>query len=235
MQVSIGLAFLAGLGSFFSPCVFSLMPAYLGYLGGSIDNQDDPSKSKWKVFLNGLLFVLGFTLFFVLISIPFSAAGRFLYDFQQWLAKIGGLVVLLFGLHLSGLLHIEWFEYDFRLRRSGFHSNRMVNSFLMGIFFSAGWSPCVGPVLGFILTLAFTEGSLMYGVSLLLSYSMGMAIPFLIMALGLNSLQRFFQSQGKWLITIQKISGYVMIVVGILLFFGLFERLAGFGNLLVDI
>jgi cytochrome c-type biogenesis protein len=237
MQVSLWIAFLAGMGSFFSPCVFSLMPAYLGYLGGTTirGTQIQGNTSRWQVFVNGTFFVLGFTCFFVLISIPFSVAGQFLYDFQTWLAKIGGIIVILFGLHLAGLLHISWFDYDLRLRRSTVNSNQKINSFLMGLFFSAGWAPCVGPVLGFILTLAFAQGSLFYGVGLLVGYSLGMAVPFLLMALGANGFIRYFQKHGKALQIIQNVSGYLMIMVGVLLFFGIFEKLAGLGNLLVNL
>lgn len=234
MEVTLGIAFLAGLGSFFSPCVFSLMPAYLGYLGASPGTSTDSpeSASRFRVFLNGVLFVLGFTTLFVLVSIPISAAGQWLYDFQTWLAKIGGIVVILFGFHLSGLLHISWLEYDLRLRASTTNANPLVRSFLMGLFFSAGWAPCVGPVLGFILTLALAEGSISQGIFLLLSYSAGMAVPFLLMAAGFEAFLIFFRSRRHWMVTIQKISGYLMIGVGVLLFFGLFEKLAGFGNLL---
>ena len=179
-SISLGLAFLAGLASFLSPCVFSLVPAYIGYLGGR--SAGSGSQSRWTTFSHGLAFVIGFSVVFILLGVTTSALGNLLYNARDWIAKIGGIVVIVFGLHMTGVIRIPFLEYDTRKQELPDPKLGYLSSALMGVFFSAGWSPCVGPVLGAILTLSFTGGSILQGVSLLSSYSAGLAIPFLIAA-----------------------------------------------------
>ena len=150
MEISIGLAFLAGLASFLSPCVFSLVPAYIGYLSGrsAALSKGDSSINRWAALTHGVAFVLGFSVIFILLGLAVSAIGSMLYDARGILAKIGGVVVILFGLHMTGILRIPFLEYDLRPQSRLDHNRSYLSSFLLGIFFSAGWSPCVGPVLG---------------------------------------------------------------------------------------
>ena len=232
MQVTFGLAFLAGLASFLSPCVISLVPAYIGYLtgrtaSGSIENS---SWSKWNALSHGVWFVLGFSLVFVLLGLAVSAVGSLLYDMRGLLAKIGGVVVILFGLHMTGILRIRFLEYDLRPRTKIEQNRSFLSSFLLGVFFSAGWSPCVGPVLGTILLLAFNEGAIYSGMQLLIAYSAGMAIPFLIAALGVGWVTAAIRRHHKTLRVIEIVMGVILIIVGILLFLGTFETLARFGS-----
>ncbi len=231
MEISIGLAFLAGLASFLSPCVFSLVPAYIGYLSGrsvAISGENLPG-SKVQTFTHGIAFVLGFSLIFILLGVTASALGRFLYDIRFWLAKIGGVLIILFGLHMTGILRIPFLEYDLRpqtridVRRSYF------SSALMGIFFSAGWSPCVGPVLGAILTLALNGGSVSDGVKLLSAYSAGLAIPFLLAALGIGWVTAILKRYRKTMHYVEIAMGVILIGVGVMLILGTFEQLARFG------
>ena len=147
-QITIGLAFLAGLASFLSPCVFSLVPAYVGYLGGRAAGGEARASSRFITLTHGLAFVLGFSLVFVLLGVAASAAGGLLYDLRQYLAKIGGVVVIIFGLHMIGVFRIPFLEYDARVHTAPDHRWGYLSSALLGVFFSAGWSPCVGPVLG---------------------------------------------------------------------------------------
>jgi cytochrome c-type biogenesis protein len=133
-QVSLGLALLAGLASFLSPCVFSLVPAYIGYLGGRAAGGETGPVNRWITFSHGLAFVLGFSLIFVLLGVAASVAGRFLYDLRFWLAKIGGLVVVIFGLHMTGVIRLPFLEYDTRHNTAPDRTLGYLSSALMGVF-----------------------------------------------------------------------------------------------------
>ncbi len=230
-NVTVGLAFLAGLASFLSPCVFSLVPAYVGYLSGRsvAVNQAGIEPNKLETFFHGIAFVLGFSLIFLTLGLTMSAVGGLLYELRFWLAKIGGIIVIILGLHMTGLLRLSFLEYDLRPksnidRRRGFFS-----SFLLGITFSAGWSPCIGPILGMILTLAINQGSTAQGMYLLGFYSLGLAIPFLLAALGIGWVTTALKKYNKAMHYIEIGMGVVLIIVGILLFFGVFNTLSQFG------
>lgn len=232
MEVTIGLAFLAGLVSFLSPCVFSLVPVYIGYLSGRsvVCVEHRPGKERIDTFLHGLAFVVGFSIVFILLGLAVSTLGSFLYDIRTWLAKIGGIVVILFGLHMTGLLKIPFLEYDLRPQSRMEHQRSYLSSFLLGIFFSAGWSPCVGPVLGSILTLALNGASISIGIRLLTAYSLGLAIPFLVAALGIGWITGIIKHHQKALYVIQIVMGGLLILVGIMLFMGTFEQISRFGS-----
>lgn len=234
VNVSLGLAFLAGLASFLSPCVFSLVPAYVGYLGGrSMLSVQNDKYNRWITFTHGLAFVLGFSIVFILLGVAAAALGGLLYDLRTWIAKIGGIVVIIFGLHMVGIIRIPYFDYDLRMQSRADWNRGYLSSALMGVFFSAGWSPCVGPVLGAILTLAFNGGSLVQGVGLLTAYSLGLAIPFLIAAWGIGWVTTIIRRYGVVMRYVEIAMGIILIIVGIMLFLGTFEQLARFG-LFVD-
>jgi cytochrome c-type biogenesis protein len=224
-QVSIWLAFLAGLASFLSPCVFSLVPAYVGYLGGRAAGGEGRS-NRWVTFSHGLAFVFGFSLVFVLFGVLAALAGALLYDLRLLLAKIGGIVVIIFGLHMIGLFHIPFLAYDTRVSEAPDPKWGYLSSALMGIFFSAGWSPCVGPVLGTILTLAFNGGSLSQGAVLLSSYSAGLAVPFLLAALGIGWVTVILRKYAKTMRYVEIAMGILLVIIGTLLFTGIFELIA---------
>jgi cytochrome c-type biogenesis protein len=233
MNVTMGLAFLAGLASFLSPCVFSLVPAYIGYLSGrsvAITNVEAQTQSqRWVTFGHGLAFVLGFSAVFITLGVAASAVGGLLYFLRTWLAKIGGIVVVLFGLHMVGILRIPFLEYDLRPQSTADQQRSFVSSALLGIFFSAGWSPCVGPVLGAILTLALNGGSITRGVQLLSAYSAGLAIPFLLAAVGIGWVSLILSRYRKVMHYAEIVMGGVLIIVGVMLFLGTFEQLSRFG------
>jgi cytochrome c-type biogenesis protein len=230
VQVSIGLAFLAGLASFLSPCVFSLVPAYVGYLSGrSAAKTDTVTNDRWETFSHGVAFVLGFSVVFIFLGVAASALGGLLYDIRFWLAKIGGVVVVIFGLHMTGIFRLKFLEYDIRRQSMPDRNRGYIASALLGVFFSAGWSPCVGPVLGAILTLALNGGSISKGVSLLSAYSAGLAIPFLLAALGIGWVTMMIRRYGKVMRYIEVAMGIVLIIVGAMLFLGTFEQLSRFG------
>ena len=232
MNISIGLAFLAGLASFLSPCVLSLVPAYIGYLGGRTANSiqtDGEFSGKLQTFLHGLAFVIGFSFVFVALGVAVSAIGGLLFGLRGWLTKLGGVVVVLFGLHMTGLLHIPLLDYDLRPQTKLAERRSYLSSALLGVFFSAGWSPCVGPVLGAILTLALNSGQIFRGAYLLSSYSVGLAIPFLVAALGVGWVGDLLRKHQDILHGIEIVMGVLLVVVGLMLFAGTFEQLARFG------
>lgn len=232
MDVSIGLAFLAGLASFLSPCVFSLVPAYIGYLSGRsfATSQTERVNSRWNTFSHGLAFVIGFSVVFILLGVAFSALGGLLYNIRDWLSKIGGIVVIFFGLHMTGILRIPFLEYDLRPQSTVDERRGYLSSAIMGVFFSAGWSPCVGPVLGAILTLALQGGSIWEGVKLLSAYSIGLAIPFLAAALGIGWVTQVLRKYRKASHYVEIGMGILLLIVGVMLFLGTFEQLSRFGT-----
>jgi cytochrome c-type biogenesis protein len=229
-NVSVGLAFLAGLASFFSPCVFSLVPAYIGYLGGRAAGGENRSGNRFTTLIHGLAFVLGFSAVFVILGAAASTLGTLLVDMRTWVARIGGIVVIVFGLHMSGLVRLRILEYDVRIHTDPDRTWGYLSSFLMGVFFSAGWSPCIGPVLGAILTLAVNSGSTVSGITLLTSYSLGLAIPFLIAALTIGWLSGRLGRYGRAMHMVEVGMGVILIVVGLMLFFDLFQRISTYGQ-----
>ncbi|MGB9673014.1 MAG: cytochrome c biogenesis CcdA family protein [Anaerolineales bacterium] len=231
---TIGLAFLAGLASFLSPCVFSLVPAYIGYLGGrSVANAQSGVQDKWITFLHGLAFVLGFSIVFITLGVAASALGGALINIRNILTKIGGLIVIIFGIHMTGLYRIPFLEYDIRRQSTDVSKQGFFASALMGVFFSAGWSPCVGPVLGAILMLALNGGSIVQGITLLSAYSAGLAIPFLIAALGIGWVTTILRKYSRLMRYTEIVMGVILIIVGAMLMLGYLSQLSRLG-LFVD-
>jgi cytochrome c-type biogenesis protein len=229
-EISIGLAFLAGLASFFSPCVFALVPAYVGYLGGrSAASARDGKSHPWVTSSHGVAFVLGFSLVFISLGVATSFLGGLLYEARTWLARIGGVVVIIFGLHMVGLMRIRFLEYDLRPQSTPQKQRGYVASFLMGIFFSAGWSPCVGPILGAILMLALNEGAISKGIILLAVYSAGLAIPFLVASVQIGLVTTALKKFGKLMHYVEIGMGILLIAVGVLLLMGRFEQISQLG------
>jgi cytochrome c-type biogenesis protein len=227
-NVSIGLAFLAGLASFLSPCVLSLVPAYISYLGGRAAGGESSKQNRFLTLTHGVAFVLGFSSVFILFNIIAAALGVVLFDLRFWLAKIGGLIVIVFGLHMIGVFRIPFLEYDLRIHKRQEGNLGYISSFLMGIFFSAGWSPCVGPILGSIMTFAINTGDMLQGTLLGIAYSAGLAIPFLLAALGIGWVTVILRKYNKVMRITEIVMGVLLVIVGIMLVFGVFSILASF-------
>ncbi len=222
-------AFVGGVVSFISPCVLPLVPAYIGYLGSQgLTISDEPSmERKWHTLRHGFAFVLGFTVIFLTLGFTASALGTLLYDLRFYLARIGGVIVILFGLHMLGILRIPLLSYEWRAGdMERWEGRGYITSFFMGIFFSAGWSPCVGPVLGTILTLTLQEGTISWGMALLAIYSLGLAVPFLAAAWSLDWVLTLLHKYGKVSHWAEKFMGAVLVLMGILLVTGRLARLA---------
>lgn len=229
-NVTIALAFLAGLASFLSPCVFTLVPAYVGYLGGRAAGMDSSANDRFITFTHGLAFVLGFSAVFILFGVAASAIGRFLVNAQDTITRVGGILVIIFGLHMMGVLRVPMLDYDTRVQQAPDRRFGYLSSALMGIFFSAGWSPCVGPVLGAILTFALNGGSISTGVTLLSAYSAGLAIPFLLAALGIGWITVILKKYSQVMHYVEVVMGVVLVIVGYLLNSGTFALLAQQGQ-----
>ena len=227
-EITTGLAFLAGLASFLSPCVLCLVPVYIGYLGGRAVGGESSSQNRWVTFTHGLAFVLGFSLVFILFNILAAALGGLLLGMRTWLAKIGGLIVVIFGLHMIGVFRIPFLEYDVRIHSQANPRWGYISSILMGVFFSAGWAPCVGPILGSIMTFAANGGSILRGVLLGSAYSAGLAIPFLLAALGIGWVTTILRRYGKVMRIAEIVMGIMLVIAGILLFMGSFNILASY-------
>jgi cytochrome c-type biogenesis protein len=232
LNISFGLAFLAGLASFLSPCVFSLVPVYISYLGGRKASQTltaGDSPGSYDTVIHGLAFILGFSAVFITLGMAAGALGSILSPIRYWLTRIGGIVVIIFGLNMIGLIRIPFLQYDLRHHTALQKTTGLLPSFLMGVFFSAGWTPCVGPTLGAILTMAMSGGSLVNGAALLSMYSLGLGIPFLLAALAIDWISRFIKRYSRYLRYIEIVMGLVLVIIGIMLFLGTFNQLARFG------
>lgn len=221
-QLSIGVAFLAGLASFLSPCVLPLVPIYLAQLVGQSIHQSSEVKMQPSLrvvtFLHAALFVFGFTLAFVALGAAASSLGSFLQAHLVLVRQIGGVILIVIGLHLTGILKLPFLygqkRITFRPERPSYPA-----SFLIGVTFAIAWSPCIGPILGSILALAAGTATLRQGVLLLLAYSLGLGVPFLLLGLGLNQVSRILKKLKPYLGKIEVVTGALLMVVGVLVFF----------------
>jgi len=221
-QLSFGLAFGAGLVSFLSPCMLPLVPIFLAQLVGqsvsqSAGRQDD-RPARFITFLHAVMFVLGFTLAFVALGATASALGSLLRAYQFQLRQIGGVLLVLIGLYLIGILKLPFLSWQ---KRFAFHPSRpsYLASLLIGIIFAIGWTPCISLLLGSILGLAATAGTLRQGVLLLLFYSLGMGVPFLLLGLGLDQFSKLLKWLKPHLGKIEIGTGVVLILVGVMIYF----------------
>jgi cytochrome c-type biogenesis protein len=218
------VAFVAGLLSFLSPCVLPLVPSYIGFLTGM--TLPVAGGSRRVALLHAFLFVGGFSLVFILLGASATALGRALNYHQIWVQRIGGALIIVFGLVCLGAINTQFLSQDSRVhlehRPVGY-----LGSALVGMAFAAGWTPCIGPVLGGILSLAATSVHVERGMLLLAVYSAGLALPFLVAALALQTFLRWFQRFRPLLPWVMRVSGGMLVLVGLLLMTGEFTRLAG--------
>ena len=227
MGITIFIAFFAGLVSFLSPCVLPIIPGFLAYLGGA--SFAEYQKKRWSIFFNALLFVLGFSLIFALLGVLLNTVlDAVAYDIQLWLSRVGGAIVIFFGLYLVGLIRIPWLERGYKFQVSGFKS-RYLTSFLFGAAFAAGWTPCVGAVLGGILGIAATAPGSAF--VLLMSYSLGLGLPFLIVGLFVEKADALIRKYIYLVKYINIIFGLMLIGIGVLAFTQRLNILASYGPL----
>lgn len=223
-SLSLFVAFTAGVLSFLSPCVLPLVPSYVGFLTGM--TLPEMTGRRRAALVHALLFVAGFSLVFVLLGATATALGRALNYYQLWLQRIGGLLIIAFGLVCLGVIKVGFLSQERRVQVEQ-KPLGYLGSVLVGMAFAAGWTPCIGPVLGAILGLAATAQDLSRGMLLLAVYSAGLALPFLIAAAALETFLEWFQRFRPFLPWVMRVSGILLIFVGILLVSGEFTRLAG--------
>ena len=225
--LNIGIAFLAGVLSFLSPCVLPLIPSYIAIMGGTtLQDLNEPSRKRFSAFKNTIFFIIGFSIVFVALGVLFTATFDLLSGVGQVINIINivaGTLVILLGLHFIfdfwKILDLEK-RYHLKAKPAGF-----VGSFLFGLAFGAGWSPCVGPILGSILLMAGTTGKLVQGIFLLVVFSAGLGLPFLLTGLFFSFALKLFNKLKPHLNTIQKISGVFLIIIGILILLGRLQKL----------
>lgn len=229
-NITIFAAFLAGLLSFISPCVLPLIPVYLGYLSGSTIVGDQPPSRK-LVFSHALMFVAGFTFIFVVVfGVPAGFLGGMLGTFADYLVWVGGVFLILFGLHTMGLITIPIFNVQKKLEYGHGQAPGYLRSGLIGMTFAAGWTPCIGPLLGAILTLAIQGQNVGMAMFYLFIYSMGLAVPFLVTAWMLTAATNRLRMLNRHMALIERVSGAFILIIGVLLLTGTFTYLNTVAN-----
>lgn len=234
-ELSFAVAFVAGIVSFLSPCVLPLFPSYLSFITGlTFDELSDPDpgargRVRRLTVIHSLLFILGFMMVFVALGASASALGQFMRSNQVWIRRVAGAVIVLFGLHITGLLNIGFLQRERRVHLQERPAG-MLGSVVVGFAFGAGWTPCIGPILGAILTMAGSSGELRTGIGLLVVYGLGLAVPFFVAAVGFNAFLTTFRRIRSWMRPIEIASGLVLVAVGILIFTNYFAILAAYLN-----
>ena len=219
-NISIVLAFVAGLLSFLSPCVLPLAPAYIGYLSGTtlVTAEGVVISNRWSTFLHALSFILGFSAVFVALGASVGLIGYLLYDFIPIIQKIGGVLLVIFGLHYMGLFKIPLLYQQKRIEFRADPRLGYLSSLLVGVFFGAGWTPCIGLTLSGILMLAGNAATVGRGAFLLAVYSAGLGIPFLLMGMALERMTGWLRRMNRRLNLVSIISGLFLIAMGIIVY-----------------
>jgi cytochrome c-type biogenesis protein len=223
-------AFTAGLFSFLSPCVLPLVPGYISFVSGfsleELSGREKFSSVRWEAAMASVFFVLGFSVFFTALGASASAVGRLLGNYLPLLSKIGGLVIVAFGLHLTGLIPLRWLYYERRAQATHLAPGAF-GAFVMGLAFACGWTPCIGPILAGILALAATEKTVASGVSLLLLYCLGLGIPFIAAGLSVSTFLKFFARYRRFIRAGEISAGALLILIGLLIFTRRLQWIAG--------
>lgn len=231
VQISFFIAFSAGLLSFVSPCVLPLVPSYISYITGvSLEELAEGEKRdqhRWLALKNAVMFVVGFSMVFIFFGASATVLGQVFLTHQEFLRKLGGFIVILFGLYTLGFLKLRFLmkekRFQFRDKPAGYFG-----SFLVGVAFAAGWTPCVGPILGTILLYASTAEEVHLGVKLLSFYSLGLGLPLLLIAVGINSFLTHFKQVSRYMGVISAVSGIFLIVIGVMIFTNSFTLFTAF-------
>jgi cytochrome c-type biogenesis protein len=227
-SLGLTLSFTAGLLSFLSPCVLPLVPSYITFITGM--SLEDVQHARRSALVHALLFVVGFSTIFILLGAGATALGQVLRAYETWIARLGGVLIIVFGLYLLGIFDIATFSRERRLHLADKPAGYL-GTLIVGIAFGAGWTPCIGPILGSILTItAGTGAEFSTGMLHLAVYSLGLAIPFLLAAVALQHFLGFFVRFRSKLIRVQRVSGALMVVIGLLLVTNYFTILATYLN-----
>lgn len=231
-NVSLISAFVAGIASFISPCVLPLVPGYVSFISGvSLEKlrSNSADSSRRNVIITSLIFIAGFSTVFVLLGASATFAGKFLLKNKILFNRIGGALIIVLGLHVAGLFQIRFLNYEKRMNMNRKPMGAL-SAYFVGLAFAAGWTPCIGPILAAILIVASNQQTSGQGIILLASYSLGLAIPFFITAVALNSFFGFFSWMKKHYRTIEFASGGLLVLLGFMVMTNQFTRLAGYFN-----
>lgn len=224
-NITVLVAFLAGLVSFLSPCVLPIVPGFLSYLAGS--SLNDSGKNRWVIFLNSLFFVVGFSSIFAILGVLLNTLfSDIAYDLQLWLSRLGGIIIIFFGIYLLGLFHIPWLEQEHKLEVKYKFNSQYLTSFTFGAAFAVGWTPCVGAVLGGIYALALSQPGSAF--ALLFAYSLGLGLPFLVVGLFTSQASAYIRKYAGVLNIIKVVFGVILIALGILVFTQKLSLIANF-------
>ena len=226
-DVGILIALTAGILSFLSPCVLPLVPSYLTFVTGMSLEDLQEGVNRKATMMHSLLFVIGFSTIFILLGASASFLGQFFRQYEIWISRIGGLIIILLGLHLTGVFKLTPLLREKRLQLNDKPAGYL-GTLGVGAAFGAGWTPCIGPVLGAILTYGFSQKTMWAGVGLLTVYSIGLAIPFLVSALVLDWFLQAFKRFRRYMHAVEIASGALLVVLGILLLTGSFTILSGY-------
>jgi cytochrome c-type biogenesis protein len=236
-EVSIFIAFSAGILSFVSPCVLPLVPSYITYITGvsfhELTEGESKSKLRWVTIFHSLLFIIGFSTIFIIMGASASYIGQLLAQYQYWIMKVGGVLIIILGIHFTGLITLPFLQMEKRLelrkKPLGY-----LGSFLVGIIFAAGWTPCIGPILSTILIYASTSKSYYTGILLLTIYSAGLGLPFFLSSLAFNSFLSTFEKIKRYMRVITLVSGLFLIAIGILMLTDTFKDINQYLNELTN-
>ncbi|MBI3814357.1 MAG: cytochrome c biogenesis protein CcdA [Nitrospinae bacterium] len=219
-DVSFIMAFLAGLLSFVSPCVLPVVPFYITFITGltydELTSTENRKEIRRLTVKNSLIFIAGFSFIFIMLGAGATSIGRFFLSNQDMIQKIGGVIIIVLGLYFMGVLKLKFLMSERRMQIQNKPAGYL-GTFLVGIAFAAGWTPCVGPILGSILLLASTKESVIKGIELLAMYSAGLGLPLLLTSFAVNSSLAYFKKLNKWMWHISLVSGIFLIIMGVLL------------------
>ncbi len=219
-NVNIITALVAGILSFVSPCVLPLIPAYISYISGaSLQEIQAGDVSSAKIIINSVAFVFGFSTVFVLLGASATLIGKALLRHMNTFKVVAGIIIIIFGLHTAGIIRIKFLNYEKKVQIKRSNSASLIGAYLMGLAFAAGWTPCVGPILGAILVTASTYTTMWKGILLLVVYSLGLGIPFILTAWAINKFFAAFKQVRRYFHVIEVISGVLLIFVGVWLIF----------------
>lgn len=223
---TIFVALIAGVLSFLSPCVFPLIPAYVSHLTGSFVQDNKINVEKKLLMIRSISFILGFSVVFVAMGASASFIGQFFAGNRQLVEKISGLLIIIFGLQMAGVLTLRFLMFEKKWFKTETTKKGNMSSFILGLAFGSGWTPCVGLALSSILLLAGTSDTLYSGMFLLFVYSVGLGIPFLAISVMLTYSLGIFKKINRWLPVLSIINGWILVAMGLLLFMGQFQKIS---------
>lgn len=226
-SIPLYLAFGAGVVSFLSPCILPLIPGYICYLAGVSTTNGLVSVDRGLVIRRAVLFNLGFMMVFIMMGAAGSYLGSLFLEHKRLLTQVGGVIIFLMGLLMAGVLRFSFFQRTYKY--SGrFNVASPLGALLLGITFAAGWTPCVGPVLGSILIYAGMSGTVTSGAVLLSAYSLGLAVPFMLVAVSINWSLQYLPKFNRYLPLVSVLSGVILMIIGVLLFLDIFPRISAY-------